>query len=149
MPSHPLHARVQQVARQARILVLLHGLCCFVGVVVVLTLGLGLADYYFKHYSEQYQTDLAEFCTHSEIMDSILYSLFPNFAPWAGFHPNLTYRMKPYGDNHNLCTMEIIVLMRYPEGEERPADCPPGRRRRHSGDHDPRPDKVPDLQGPR
>jgi len=83
-----------------------------------------LADYYFKHYSEQYQVDLASFCTHSEIMDSILYSLFPNFAPWAGFHPNLTYRMKPYGDNHEMCTMEIIVLMRYPEGQERPADCP-------------------------
>ena len=82
-----------------------------------------LADYYFKHYSEQYQTELAEFCTHSEIMDSILYGLFPNFAPWAGFHPNLTYRMKPYGDKHDMCTMEIIVLMRYPEGEDRPADC--------------------------
>jgi phenylpropionate dioxygenase-like ring-hydroxylating dioxygenase large terminal subunit len=82
-----------------------------------------LADYYFKQYSEQYQTDLSSFSTHSEIMDSILYSLFPNFAPWAGFHPNLTYRMKPYGDNHQMCTMEIIVLMRYPEGEERPEDC--------------------------
>jgi phenylpropionate dioxygenase-like ring-hydroxylating dioxygenase large terminal subunit len=82
-----------------------------------------LADYYFGKYSEQYQTDLASFCTHSEIMDSILYSLFPNFAPWAGFHPNLTYRMKPYGDHHDMCTMEIIFLMRYPEGEDRPADC--------------------------
>ncbi|MGI9285410.1 MAG: aromatic ring-hydroxylating oxygenase subunit alpha, partial [Pseudomonadales bacterium] len=82
-----------------------------------------LADYYFKEFSEQYQVDLASFSTHSEVMDSILYSLFPNFAPWAGFHPNLTYRMKPYGDNHQMCTMEIIVLMRYPEDSERPADC--------------------------
>jgi hypothetical protein len=56
-------------------------------------------------------------------MDSILYSLFPNIAPWAGFHPNLTYRMKPYGDDPGMCTMEIIFLMRYPEGGERPADC--------------------------
>lgn len=82
-----------------------------------------LADYYFEYFSEQYQVELAEFCTQSEIMDSILYSLFPNFAPWAGFHPNLTYRMRPYGDNHEMCTMEIIVLMRYPDGAERPADC--------------------------
>jgi len=82
-----------------------------------------LADYFFKHYSEQYQTDLSEFCTHSEIMDSILYSLFPNLAPWAGFHPNLTYRFRPHGDNHEMCIMEIIMLMRYPEDEERPADC--------------------------
>jgi phenylpropionate dioxygenase-like ring-hydroxylating dioxygenase large terminal subunit len=82
-----------------------------------------LAEYYFKHYSEQYDTDLGSFCTQSEIMDSILYSVFPNLAPWAGFHPNLTYRMKPYGNNPEMCTMEIIVLMRYREGTERPADC--------------------------
>lgn len=82
-----------------------------------------LADYFFTHYSKEYDVDLASFCTHSEIMDSILYSLFPNLAPWAGFHPNLTYRFKPYGDRHDMCTMEIFVLMRYPEGAERPADC--------------------------
>ncbi|TDG14851.1 aromatic ring-hydroxylating dioxygenase subunit alpha [Seongchinamella unica] len=83
-----------------------------------------LAEYYFEHYSSEYGVDLASFCTRSEIMDSILYSLFPNFAPWAGFHPNLTYRMKPYGDDPGMCTMEIIFLMRFPEGTERPADCP-------------------------
>ena len=82
-----------------------------------------LAEFYFEQFSKEYGVDLASFCTHSEIMDSILYSLFPNLAPWAGFHPNLTYRMKPYGDRHDMCTMEIIVLMRYPEGSERPADC--------------------------
>lgn len=82
-----------------------------------------LANYYFDAYSEEYGMDLHSFCTRSEIMDSILYSVFPNFAPWAGFHPNLTYRMKPYGDDPELCTMEIIVLMRYPEGQERPEDC--------------------------
>ncbi|MEM8496722.1 MAG: aromatic ring-hydroxylating dioxygenase subunit alpha [Pseudomonadota bacterium] len=82
-----------------------------------------LAAFFFEQHSEDYQMDLAEFCTYSEIMDSILYSVFPNFAPWAGFHPNLTYRMKPYGDDHTKCTMEIIVLMRYPENGERPVDC--------------------------
>jgi len=82
-----------------------------------------LADYYIKHYSEQYGTALDEFCTRSEIMDSILYSVFPNIAPWAGFHPNLTYRMKPHGNDPEMCTMEIIFLMRYPENEERPDDC--------------------------
>ena len=82
-----------------------------------------LANYYFEHYSKEYGFDLESFCTRSEIMDSILYSLFPNIAPWAGFHPNLTYRMKPYGNDPGMCTMEIIFLMRYPEGGERPADC--------------------------
>ncbi len=82
-----------------------------------------LAEHFFKQYSEDYQTDLASYSTHSEIMDSILYSLFPNLAPWAGFHPNLTYRFKPYGDDHQMCTMEIMVLSRYPEDDKRPADC--------------------------
>jgi hypothetical protein len=82
-----------------------------------------LANYYMEAFGQQYNVDLTEFSTRSEIMDSILYSVFPNFAPWAGFHPNLTYRMKPYGDNHDMCTMEIIVLMRFPEGQ-RPADVP-------------------------
>lgn len=82
-----------------------------------------LAQYYMDNFSQEYQKDLHSFSTRSEIMDSILYSVFPNFAPWAGFHPNLTYRMKPYGNDPELCTMEIIVLMRFPEGEERPADC--------------------------
>lgn len=82
-----------------------------------------LADFYIEQWSKEYDKDLASFCTRSEIMDSILYSVFPNLAPWAGFHPNLTYRMKPHGDNHEMCTMEIIFLMRYPEGAKRPADC--------------------------
>ncbi|AQA19617.1 (2Fe-2S)-binding protein [Halioglobus japonicus] len=83
-----------------------------------------LADFYFKMFGEQYGVDVGAFSTQSEIMDSILYSLFPNFAPWAGFQPNLTYRMKPYGDRHDMCTMEIIFLMRYPEDQPRPDDVP-------------------------
>ncbi|MDG1388910.1 MAG: aromatic ring-hydroxylating dioxygenase subunit alpha [Halioglobus sp.] len=101
-----------------------------------------LAQYYFEHYSKEYDVDLASFCTRSEIMDSILYSLFPNLAPWAGFHPNLTYRMKPYGDNHEMCTMEIIFLMRYPDGAERPADAPV-----HKLDKDQLFSEAPGLEG--
>lgn len=82
-----------------------------------------LSDYRFKHFGAQFDLDLASFSTRSEVLDSILYSVFPNLAPWAGFHPALTYRFKPYGDDHTLCTMEIIVLSRFPEGEPRPEDC--------------------------
>jgi hypothetical protein len=57
-------------------------------------------------------------------MDSILYSIFPNFAPWAGFHPNITYRFRPNGDDHTTALMEVMVLCQLPTGAERPADVP-------------------------
>jgi phenylpropionate dioxygenase-like ring-hydroxylating dioxygenase large terminal subunit len=63
--------------------------------------------------------------TNAEMMDSILYSIFPNLAPWAGFHPHITYRFRPNGDDHESALMEIMLLAPYPQGEERPADSPP------------------------
>ena len=44
---------------------------------------------------------------------------------WGGFRPNLNYRFLPYRDRHDQCTMEIMVLMRYPAGQERPTDATP------------------------
>jgi phenylpropionate dioxygenase-like ring-hydroxylating dioxygenase large terminal subunit len=76
-----------------------------------------------------FQPDFAENlegkATRSELLDSILYSVFPNFAPWAGFRPNITYRFRPNGDDHQSALMEIILLMRYHPGKPRPADVPP------------------------
>lgn len=77
-----------------------------------------------QRFSEMFGQDLSGVATHSEVLDAILYSVFPNFAPWAGFRPNLTYRFLPYGDDHQMCTMEIMLLMRYPESQERPRDVP-------------------------
>ena len=68
-------------------------------------------------------SDLAAIATQSEVMDSILYMVFPNFAPWAGFQPQLTYRHRPNGDDHQSCIMDIFVLGRFPEGSARPADA--------------------------
>lgn len=82
-----------------------------------------LADSRYEHFSAEYDMDLASFVTRSEMLDSILYSVFPNLAPWAGFFPSLTYRFKPLGDDHTRCTMEIIVLSRFPDSVERPEDC--------------------------
>ena len=58
------------------------------------------------------------------MLDAILYSIFPNFAPWAGFNPNIVYRFRPNGDDPNTCIMEVMMMMRYPKGEARPADVP-------------------------
>ncbi|MEM1113951.1 MAG: aromatic ring-hydroxylating dioxygenase subunit alpha [Pseudomonadota bacterium] len=67
--------------------------------------------------------DMAGVSTMSELMDSTLYFIFPNFAPWAGHNTVITYRHRPNGDDHESCIMDIYLLTRYPEGEEPPEDA--------------------------
>ena len=80
-----------------------------------------------EEFSKNHDRELSSFATNSERMDSILYSIFPNLAPWAGFHPNITYRFRPNGDDHTTAIMEIIVLCQLPSGAERPKDSPARR----------------------
>ena len=75
-------------------------------------------------FSKNHDQPLHSFATNAERMDSILYSIFPNFAPWAGFHPNITYRFRPNGDDHTTALMEIMVLCQLPTGARRPEDAP-------------------------
>jgi phenylpropionate dioxygenase-like ring-hydroxylating dioxygenase large terminal subunit len=82
-----------------------------------------LARINYEDFSEQAGIDFNKFATVSEMMDAILYLVFPNFAPWAGFHPALTYRHRPNGSDPNSCIMDIFILNNFPEGEERPADA--------------------------
>jgi len=72
-----------------------------------------------------YDDDLSAVATNAELMDSILYSIFPNLAPWAGFHPHITYRFRPNGDNHESALMEIMLLAPFKQSEPRPADAAP------------------------
>ncbi len=60
----------------------------------------------------------------SELMDSTLYLLFPNFAPWAGHGTVITYRHRPNGDDVDSSIMDIFLLTRYPEGTAPPDDAP-------------------------
>ena len=77
-----------------------------------------------EEFSPNHDRELASFATNSERMDSILYSIFPNLAPWAGFHPNITYRFRPNGDDHTTALMEIMVICQLATGAERPKDTP-------------------------
>ncbi len=86
-----------------------------------------LAEMVLPDISEQVGEDLDGKTTMSELMDSTLYLLFPNFAPWAGYSTCITYRHRPNGDDVNSCIMDIYLLTRYPEGEEPPADAPTRR----------------------
>lgn len=77
-----------------------------------------------NEFSKNHDKPLDSFSTNSERMDSILYSIFPNFAPWAGFHPNITYRFRPNGDDHTTALMEIMVICQLATDAERPKDVP-------------------------
>ena len=83
-----------------------------------------IAEINIDAFSEQQGKDLKGVSTKSELMDSILYLLFPNFAPWAGFGPVLSYRHRPNGNDHESCIMDIFLLTPYPEGTDHPGDVP-------------------------
>lgn len=74
--------------------------------------------------NEQSGEDFTGRATMSEMMDSTLYLLFPNFAPWAGHGTVITYRHRPNGDDVDSSIMDIFLLTRYPEGTEPPDDAP-------------------------
>lgn len=58
-----------------------------------------------------------------ELLDALVYNVFPNFAPWGGFMPNIVYRWRPWHDVDH-CLMEVRVLTRVPPGQERPRGVP-------------------------
>jgi hypothetical protein len=45
----------------------------------------------------------------AEMMDSIDYTVFPNFHPWGAFN-RIVYRFRPNGDDHRSSIMEVIFL---------------------------------------
>jgi phenylpropionate dioxygenase-like ring-hydroxylating dioxygenase large terminal subunit len=67
--------------------------------------------------------DLSD-ATLAELEDAILYSLFPNFQVWIGYHGNIVYRFLPNGDDPDSCIFDVMLLMRYPKGEKRPPAVP-------------------------
>jgi phenylpropionate dioxygenase-like ring-hydroxylating dioxygenase large terminal subunit len=82
-----------------------------------------IAEVHYERFSEKAGEDLRPYATKAELMDAILYLLFPNFAPWAGFGPVLTYRHRPNGNDHESCIMDIFIMDQFPEDGERPADA--------------------------
>lgn len=59
----------------------------------------------------------------SELLDALVYNVFPNFAPWGGLMPNIVYRWRPWPDQDR-CLMEVRVLTRVKPGEARPRSVP-------------------------
>jgi len=67
--------------------------------------------------------DRVDDMSDAELMDSIDYTLFPNFHPWGAFN-RIVYRFRPNGDDHRSSIMEVLFLS--PFAGDRP---PPATRR--------------------
>ncbi|WP_068071630.1 aromatic ring-hydroxylating oxygenase subunit alpha [Novosphingobium lentum] len=64
-----------------------------------------------------------EDATDAELLDGLVYNVFPNFAPWGGFMPNIVYRWRP-GKTPDTCLMEVRILARGKKGEPLPHGVP-------------------------
>ncbi|MDH3754786.1 MAG: aromatic ring-hydroxylating dioxygenase subunit alpha [Acidimicrobiia bacterium] len=62
--------------------------------------------------------DEVETYCDAEMTDSIYYTLFPNFHPWAAFN-RINYRFRPYGNDPDMSIMECVYLDPF-EGERPP-----------------------------
>jgi hypothetical protein len=65
--------------------------------------------------------DRVDSMSDAEMMDSLDYTLFPNFHPWGAFN-RIVYRFRPNGDDHRSTIMECIFLS--PFTGERPPPAP-------------------------
>jgi len=61
--------------------------------------------------------------TDSELLDALVYNVFPNFAPWGGYMPNVVYRWRP-GSTPDTCLMEVRILSRVKKGDPIPRGVP-------------------------
>ena len=58
----------------------------------------------------------ADQLSDAELMDSIYYTLFPNFHPWGAYN-RIVYRFRPHGNDHRASIMEVMYLEPRPPGE--------------------------------
>ena len=65
--------------------------------------------------------DEVEAVSDAELMDSIDYTLFPNFHPWGALN-RIVYRFRPNGDDHRSSIMDVILLS--PFAGRRPPPSP-------------------------
>jgi len=56
----------------------------------------------------------------AEMLDALLYNLFPNHSFWAGHGTKLTYRWRPNGLDPETSIMDIMMHGRWPKDQPRP-----------------------------
>lgn len=60
-----------------------------------------------------YQAEAAA-AADAEMLDAWTYNVFPNLSPWGGFMSNISYRWRPWPDQHSTL-MEVRVLAKAPK----------------------------------
>ena len=76
-----------------------------------------------EQFAEFLDPEMLASVTDAETMDSILYLVFPSFAPWGGFQSQITYRYRPDGLDPDSCIMDIYLLDGFPKDGPRPPDA--------------------------
>ncbi len=80
-----------------------------------------LADVTRESYLEQ-GIDLSH-VSDTEMIDSPVYTIFPNFMVFRGATGHIGYRFRPYGSDPNYCIYEIFFLAPVAPGAELPKDA--------------------------
>ena len=86
------------------------------------TARLSLGEAMRENYTKTFGHDHSQ-ATDAELLDGLVYNVFPNFAPWGGFMPNIVYRWRPWKDVDH-CLMEVRILTRVPPGQPIPNGVP-------------------------
>lgn len=73
-----------------------------------------------RHRQHRTVPDVDTYCD-AEMVDSIYYTLFPNFHPWGAFN-RINYRFRPLGRQVDACVMECIYTDNF--AGERPPPAP-------------------------
>jgi len=68
-----------------------------------------LGERFRQSYAKRWGVDLSA-ASDAELLDSIQYFLFPNFAPWMGWSLPIAYRFRPWSDDPGQSLMEIMLL---------------------------------------
>jgi nitrite reductase/ring-hydroxylating ferredoxin subunit len=65
----------------------------------------------------------ADDAADGEMLDAIYYCVFPNFEPWGGFTPSLSYRFRPWPDQDRTL-FEVRILTPVAPGQPIPRSVP-------------------------
>lgn len=57
----------------------------------------------------------------AEMLDSLLYNVWPHMSFWAGYMPTLVYRWRPNGLDPETSLMDVMIFKRVPKDGSRPA----------------------------
>ncbi len=81
------------------------------------------AEMFRKNLSDETGYDYSH-AGDAEMVDSLIYNVFPNYSIWAGMVFNTIYRFRPNGLDPNSSIMDIVLLKPVPKSGIRPKPAP-------------------------